>query len=82
MISEESLPPTTPEPERSPLLIDSPERRCVVCGRQRGPRKRETCSDACRTALNRQRKADAERKRKAETRALLEAALENLREDP
>ena len=45
------LPPATPEPERSPLLIDSSERRCVVCGRPRGPRKREAYSDACRAAL-------------------------------
>ena len=51
----------------------------------RGPllaRKREAWSDACRTALSRMRRATVERKRKDETRALPEVALEKLREDP
>ena len=69
------------EPERSPVL-GAPEPACVICGGPRNPRKWQTCSDACRTALNRQRKAEARRERDAEIRALLEAALEKLREEP
>jgi predicted nucleic acid-binding Zn ribbon protein len=63
-------------------MLGSPRPVCRVCGRPRSPRKRETCSDACRTALNRQRKADAERRQKADVGALLEAALNRLRETP
>jgi predicted nucleic acid-binding Zn ribbon protein len=54
----------------------------VVCGGPLGPRKQAACSDACRTALNRKRKAEAERNRKEEIRALLEAALKRLRDNP
>ena len=73
--------PASPEPERS-ALVDSPERRCVVCGEPRSPRKREACSDACRTALSRTRRVDAQRERDAEIRGLLEAALNKLKENP
>ena len=69
------------QPERSGV-VDSPEPICVICGGPRSPRKRETCSDACRAALNRQQKADAERRQKHDVGALLEAALNRLREDP
>jgi predicted nucleic acid-binding Zn ribbon protein len=41
----------------------------------------EVCSGRCRAARSRQRKASARRERDAEIRALLEAALEKLRED-
>jgi predicted nucleic acid-binding Zn ribbon protein len=81
MSSLESLPAGYPEPERS-AMVGSPERRCVVCGQPRSPRKQAACSDACRAALSRTRRADARRERNAEIRALLEAALEKLREDP
>jgi predicted nucleic acid-binding Zn ribbon protein len=81
MASEESLSLGSPAPERSGL-VDSPERWCVVCGGPLGPRKQAACSDACRTALNRKRKAEAERNRKEEIRALREAALKRLRDNP
>jgi hypothetical protein len=42
------------------------------------PRTRETCSDACRTALNRRRKADAEAARDRKIRAYLLTAEESL----
>ena len=42
----------------------------------------EVCSGRCRAARSRQRKAEARRERDAEIRTLLEAALENLRNDP
>ena len=80
-MSDHQAPQVLPQPERS-AVVGSPELVCVVCGGPRSPRKREACSDACRTALNRRRKADAEGKRKAELRALLEAALNKLTEDP
>jgi predicted nucleic acid-binding Zn ribbon protein len=81
MSREKSPPLASQEPERSGV-IGSAERRCAACGGPLPARKREACSDACRAALSRMRRAAAERKRKAETRALLEAALEKLREDP
>jgi predicted nucleic acid-binding Zn ribbon protein len=42
----------------------------------------EVCSGRCRAARSRQRKAEARRKRDAEIRALLEAALNKLKETP
>jgi len=69
-----------PKPERS-VLVDSPEPACVVCGGPRGPRKRATCSDACRAALSRTRRVDAQLERDAEIRGLLEAALKRLSGD-
>jgi predicted nucleic acid-binding Zn ribbon protein len=56
-------------------LPGSPD-RCVVCGRPMRPRKgKVVCSGG-------QRKAEAQRERDAEIRALLEAALNKLREAP
>jgi predicted nucleic acid-binding Zn ribbon protein len=43
---------------------------------------RKVCSGRCRATRSRQRKAEARTERDAEIRALLEAALEKLREDP
>ena len=77
----ESLSPASPGAERSGM-VGSPERWCAVCGGPLPAGKREACSDACRAALSRRRRADAERKCKEEIRALLEAALEKLREHP
>jgi hypothetical protein len=38
-------------------VVASPESVRRVCGKPPSPRKRETCSDRCRTELNRQRRA-------------------------
>jgi hypothetical protein len=40
------------------------------------------CSPRCRATVSRQQKAEGRRVRDAEIRALLDAALEKLREDP
>ncbi len=45
-----------PEAERSAVVVFS-EPVCAFCGRPRSPRKRETCSDRCRVALSRRRRA-------------------------
>jgi predicted nucleic acid-binding Zn ribbon protein len=81
MSSRKSPSLARPRAERSGV-VGSPEPACVVCGGPRDPRKRETCSDACRAALSRARRARAQLKCNAEIRAMLEAALEKLREDP
>ena len=52
------------------------------CGGPLVGRQRVGCSSRCRAVVSRQRKAEARRERHAEIRALLEAALEKLREDP
>ena len=44
--------------------------------------RQEVCSAPCRAARSRQRKAQAQRERDAEIRALLEAALKKLKENP
>jgi predicted nucleic acid-binding Zn ribbon protein len=60
-------------------MLASP--RCPVCGTAPIHAGQEVCSARCRVARSRQRKAEARRARDAEIRALLEAALEKLRED-
>ena len=77
MPPEKTSPPAAAMPERS-AMVGSLEPLCAVCGRPRSPRKRETCSDACRTALNRRRKTDAEAARDRKIRAYLTTAAESL----
>jgi predicted nucleic acid-binding Zn ribbon protein len=48
--------------------VDSPGPACVVCGGPREARKREACSDRCRAALARRRRAE---QRQARDRALV-----------
>jgi predicted nucleic acid-binding Zn ribbon protein len=55
-------------------------RLCPVCRKVPIHARQEVCSGRCRAARSRQRKAEARRERDAEIRALLEAALEKLRE--
>ena len=81
MTFAESLSPANPGAERSGV-VGSPERRCATCKGPVPAGKREACSDACRAALSRMRRAKAQRERDAEIRTLLEAALQRLREDP
>ena len=38
-------------------MLGSHEPRCAACGGPRNPRKREACSDRCRAALSRRRRA-------------------------
>ena len=57
-------------------------RRCPICRTAPLTARQEVCSGRCRAARSRQRKAQARRKRDAEIRALLEAALNKLREAP
>lgn len=71
MSPRRSLPPDGPSPERS-ALVGSPQPVCVVCGGPREPRKREACSDKCRAALSRRRRAQIQTTRDQETRAALE----------
>jgi len=57
-------------------------RLCPVCLKVPIHAGQEVCSGRCRAARSRQRKAEARRERDAEIRALLEAALKKLTEDP
>jgi hypothetical protein len=57
-------------------------RTCPVCLKAPIHARQEVCFARCRAARTRQRKAEARRKRDGEIRALLETALEKLREDP
>src|SRR5215468_7778648 len=72
-------PKVSPEAERSDVVA-SPQPVCAVCGGLRGPRKREACSDKCRTELSRRRRKGALRRRDGEIRALLATALRKLEE--
>jgi predicted nucleic acid-binding Zn ribbon protein len=56
--------------------------QCPVCRTAPLTARQEVCSGRCRAARSRQRKAAARRGRDAEIRALLEAALEKLKEHP
>jgi predicted nucleic acid-binding Zn ribbon protein len=60
------------EAERSGV-IGSPQPVCAICGGPRDRRKREACSDKCRAALSRRRRALTQTTRDQETRAALEA---------
>jgi predicted nucleic acid-binding Zn ribbon protein len=42
-------------------VVASQQLVCIVCGRARDPRKRETCSAQCRAALHRRRHEAARR---------------------
>ena len=57
-------------------------RTCPVCRTASIHVRQEVCSGRCRAARSRLRKAEARRKRDAEIRALLEAALKKLTEGP
>jgi predicted nucleic acid-binding Zn ribbon protein len=57
-------------------------RLCPVCFKVPIHAGQEVCSGRCRAARSRQRKAEAQRERDAEIRALLEAALGKLGEGP
>jgi predicted nucleic acid-binding Zn ribbon protein len=63
-----------------PAMLASP--RSPVCRTAPIHARQEVCSLRCRVARSRQRKAEARRARDAEIRALLEAAVEKLREEP
>ena len=83
MSSPESLPVASPDGVRAPArggVLAS--RLCPVCRKVPIHAGQEVCSGRCRAARSRQRKAEARRERDAEIRALLEAALNRLREDP
>ena len=67
------------EPERS-AVVASHEPVCEVCQKPRPARRRATCSDRCRTELNRRRRRDALRTRDDEIRVLLVTALRKLEE--
>ena len=56
-------------------------RTCPVCLKTPIHARQEVRSGRCRAARSRQRKAEARRARDTETRALLEVALEKLRDD-
>ena len=78
MSSVESLSPSGSESVRTPVLASL----CPVCGVDGLRGRQQVCSAACRRKRSRQREADAARKRTVEIRALLEAALDRLRETP
>ncbi len=64
--------PTEAEHSASVVVL---ERVCSVCGRPRSAQRRETCSDRCRTALNRRRQQEALQARDQEIRAALEVIM-------
>jgi predicted nucleic acid-binding Zn ribbon protein len=76
MSSDESLPVASVDGVRALLA----SRLCPVCQKVPIHAGQEVCSGRCRAARSRQRKAAARRERDAEIRALLEAAVEKLRE--
>ena len=81
MSSSQSLPVANPDGVRAPArggVLAS--RLCPVCRKVAIHTRQEVCSGRCRAARSRQRKAEARRERDAEIRALVEAALERLRE--
>jgi len=81
MSSDESLPVASVDGVRAPArggVLAS--RLCPVCQKVPIHAGQEVCSGRCRAARSRQRKAAARRERDAEIRALLEAAVEKLRE--
>jgi predicted nucleic acid-binding Zn ribbon protein len=81
--AEETPPVARPDSVRAPArggVLAS--RLCPVCQKAPIHARQEVCSGRCRAARSRQRKAEAQRERDAEIRALLEAALKKLTEDP
>jgi hypothetical protein len=83
MSSEESLSVASPDGVRAPAggsVLAS--RLCPLCQKVPIHARQEVCSGRCRAARSRQRKVEARRERDAEIPALLEAALERLRQDP
>ena len=68
-----------PRPE---VPVESARALCRGCGGPLVGRQRVACSSRCRAVVSRERKAEVRRERDAEIRALLETALEKLREDP
>jgi predicted nucleic acid-binding Zn ribbon protein len=83
MSSPENRPVARPDGGRAPAtgrVVGS--RTCPICSTAPLTARQEVCSGRCRAALSRQRKAEAQRERDAEIRALLEAAVKRLREDP
>jgi len=83
MSSSESPPVASPDGVRAPArggVLAS--RLCPVCQKVPIHAGQEVCSGRCRAARSRQRKAEARRERDAEIRALFEAALKKLTEDP
>ena len=83
MSRSESPPVESPDGVRAPArggVLAS--RLCPVCQMVPIHVRQQVCSGRCRAARSRQRKAEAQRERDAEMRALLEAALKKLTEDP
>ena len=83
MSSEKTPPGARPDGVRAPArggVLAS--RLCPVCQKVPIHAGQEVCSGRCRAARSRQRKAETRRERDAEIRALLEAALKKLTEDP
>ena len=79
--------PSKSRPVASPDSVRAPHsdgvvasRRCPICRTALLTAWQEVCSGRCRAARSRQRKAEARRERDAEIRALIEVALEKLRE--
>jgi predicted nucleic acid-binding Zn ribbon protein len=83
MSSDEIMAQRSPDGVRAPAgggVVGS--RTCPVCQKVPIHAGQEVCSGRCRAARSRQRKAEARRERAAEIRALLEAALKKLTEEP
>ena len=81
--------PSESPPVASPGCVRAParggvlaSRLCPICQKVPIHAGQEICSGRCRAARSRQRKVEARRERDAEIRALLEAALNKLREGP
>ena len=79
MSAPDPQPKVLREAERS-AVVASPEPVCEVCQKPRPTGRRATCSDRCRTELNRGRRRDALRTRDDEIRALLVLALKRIEE--
>lgn len=78
------MPDPPPESERAavvPRVVGSPGpwRACPACGKPLVGRQRSACSDRCRAALSRQRKAQAQGERDRRIDALVEQIRRELR---
>ena len=83
MSLSETPPVASPDSVRAPArggVLAS--RLCPVCQKVPIHTGQEVCSGRCRAARSRQWKAEAQRERDAEIRAMLEAALKKLTEEP
>jgi predicted nucleic acid-binding Zn ribbon protein len=78
-VPADSAPEVPPEAERAGVVA-FPQPVCAACGGPREPQKREACSDRCRAALSRRRRAEAETTRQQQTETELAVSRGDLKD--